>query len=227
MAKKVRFIPARAGNTLSGRSTTASPYGSSPRVRGTLGFTLPAVNLLRFIPARAGNTVMATSCNLALAVHPRACGEHVTSCPRLSLSSGSSPRVRGTLTVSASCSAFSRFIPARAGNTSRIKAISKTSSGSSPRVRGTLEKASPKTIIRRFIPARAGNTSVGGGVRHVAAVHPRACGEHLLIPDPCISISGSSPRVRGTHTTWTVSYALNSVHPRACGEHLSTPCPSA
>ena len=92
-----RFIPAPAGNTSApGRrgsppsvhpracgEHTCSVFqashadGSSPRLRGT---QRAAVNLLqrdRFIPAPAGNTPPALSRRSRLAVHPRACGEHI------------------------------------------------------------------------------------------------------------------------------------------------------
>ena len=73
------------------------------------------------------------------------------------------------------------------------------------------------------------------------AVHPRACGEHLLVCNPCVYVGGSSPRLRGTPrqqrrelgidrfipapagNTAGVSHrnADRTVHPRACGEHLT------
>ena len=49
--------------------------GSSPRVRGTHGLSLPLRGMERFIPARAGNSIT-DSLQLPIAtVHPRACGE--------------------------------------------------------------------------------------------------------------------------------------------------------
>ena len=72
-----RFIPARAGNSPSWRrkwlgrpvhpracgeqvdfaDDTDLAYGSSPRVRGTVGFGNRCIRCDRFIPARAGNSV--------------------------------------------------------------------------------------------------------------------------------------------------------------------------
>ncbi|EFH10693.1 hypothetical protein HMPREF0731_3078 [Pseudoroseomonas cervicalis ATCC 49957] len=72
------------------------------------------------------------------------------------------------------------------------------------------------------------------------AVHPRACGEHLVVLDNEPLCRGSSPRLRGTrsaHSTRrtgrrfipapagnTISRrgwpASGPVHPRACGEHM-------
>ena len=53
--------------------------------------------------------------------------------------------------------------------------------------------------LDRFIPACAGNaTHAGAAMRPTTAVHPRVCGERMRRPGIARSISGSSPRVRGT-----------------------------
>ena len=93
------------------------------------------------------------------AVHPRVCGER-TVCGVMALSpSGSSPRVRGTLSASHAAAARRRFIPACAGNAGPLTIepslfavhprvcgergmrsfATKEGTGSSPRVRGTRE----------------------------------------------------------------------------------------
>ena len=214
-----RFIPARAGNTrhpapqlpppsvhprACGEHLTAHqhafiPHGSSPRVRGT-----PRC------PASAAPPPP---------VHPRACGEH----PRLDGGRvgvhGSSPRVRGTPAAERTRRGDHRFIPARAGNTSRrpgrrparpvhpracgehqpAAELECRHVGSSPRVRGT-PPAGP--------PGAPGTP-----------VHPRACGEHESNHRLATTPPGSSPRVRGTRPRTPPSSAPTSVHPRACGEH--------
>ena len=52
--------------------------------------------------------------------------------------------------------------------------------GSSPRMWGTLIQAAIWKIARRFIPTHVGNT--GGRVARIkaSAVHPHACGEHII-----------------------------------------------
>ena len=94
---RVRFIPARAGNTTSiermmshcsvhprtcgeyGGHVLSSRHrrGSSPHVRGIRKAIEEATFSARFIPARAGNTTqMSTNC-ADCAVHPRTCGEYL------------------------------------------------------------------------------------------------------------------------------------------------------
>ena len=170
--------------------------GSSPRVRGTLTSSVT----LRCRP-----------------VHPRVCGERTTPAHRKPTSrfipacagnasrptpsaraSGSSPRVRGTL--------------------SRRDVRRPMRAGSSPRVRGTRDARRRAVTLRRFIPACAGNADRmprhACDVRFIPAcagnampcradwrqsVHPRVCGERV-IADRARGRPrrGSSPRVRGT-----------------------------
>ena len=126
-------------------------------------------------------------------------------------------------------------------------------------MRGTLRNAAIRSRLDRFIPAHAGNSGSVGPTTSCLPVHPRACGElgrrcHRKIcllgvhpracgelprsVDPESLFCGSSPRMRGTHATRTLSmdgsrfipaHAGNSgpsksrtpdnaVHPRACGE---------
>ncbi len=139
IARLVRFIPARAGNTarrarrcvpaavhprargehVSATAAMILDGGSSPRERGTRGHALLGALLGRFIPARAGNTVLNASGWPSGSVHPRASGEHQS---RLSIrcgAVGSSPRERGTRHRWSGSGQAERFIPARAGNTRR------------------------------------------------------------------------------------------------------------
>ncbi len=156
-----------------------------------------------------------------------------------------------------------RFIPARAGNTSDKKwwrwcrpvhpracgehptygSMAPWRSGSSPRVRGTRPVVGELSHLHRFIPARAGNTPAEATPAAPKAVHPRACGEHLICPGFFPPGGGSSPRVRGTphpglhegcelrfiparagNTPRAPAFSRRPpVHPRACGEHDVSP----
>ncbi len=192
--------------------------GSSPRVRGTLPRTAASPSANRFIPAGAGNTVAAQHTHWQDAVHPRGCGEHSCSTASMADSSGSSPRVRGTLRGAFSTRRPARFIPAGAGNTHPHRSEWPTGAvhprgcgehpyinlglqvahGSSPRVRGTRGRAARSWLRLRFIPAGAGNTGVRSCGVALVAVHPRGCGEHAKLPRVKCDHCGSSPRVRGT-----------------------------
>ena len=129
------FIPARAGEPRGTRRRSRSrrvhpracggavmwmkgrgPWrGSSPRVRGS--HPLPQVGraLLGFIPARAGEPPAEPASAASPRVHPRACGGACTCPTMLSLSSGSSPRVRGSRRQGERARAVGGVIPARAG----------------------------------------------------------------------------------------------------------------
>jgi len=131
-----RFIPARAGNgpvrNVSFHATAVhpracgerkssvdvhvSPGGSSPRVRGTGVDRAGRRDRIRFIPARAGNGSAVASASMANSVHPRACGERLSSPKLQKVLRGSSPRVRGTAVQGIVRGRARRFIPARAGN---------------------------------------------------------------------------------------------------------------
>ena len=233
-----RFIPAPAGNTAAiSRSKRVRPvhpracgehcpgppasmlgFGSSPRLRGTLGRILVFALGRRFIPAPAGNTPTRSMSASMAAVHPRACGEHELRRWGGAPYGGSSPRLRGTLRRRKRREVARRFIPAPAGNTAagvvtistaavhpracgehpRSFRSTMASSGSSPRLRGTPALVTMFGLDHRFIPAPAGNTSSVLFASTPAAVHPRACGEHRQGRGRIDPKAGSSPRLRGT-----------------------------
>ena len=154
-----------------------------------------------------------------------------------------------------------RFIPACAGNAcaelgmSRIRAVhprvcgergsplmaTLPKDGSSPRVRGTPGQAAEAGRQGRFIPACAGNARHKRSHCDIHAVHPRVCGERRSRAMPARPPRGSSPRVRGTHSSrpfrWSswrfipacagnaatcrARPAAWPVHPRVCGERVS------
>ena len=111
-----RFIPALAGNSFSRHHArpciTVHPRacgelrkkvlgcwlqtGSSPRLRGTLLVGFCSLLDTRFIPALAGNSLLLIGYHCFPPVHPRACGELPTFLVTPSLTTGSSPRLRGT-----------------------------------------------------------------------------------------------------------------------------------
>ena len=152
-----RFIPAGAGNMPApatratmptvhprgcGEHSTPSsapgpPGGSSPRVRGTFGQGRHLGIAQRFIPAGAGNIACRCTAFLDCTVHPRGCGEHISSwCPDLS-AAGSSPRVRGTCNQHERDAAMVAVHPRGCGEHFQDSDQYVCPAGSSPRVRGT------------------------------------------------------------------------------------------
>mgnify|MGYP001641353420 CR=1 FL=1 len=196
---EMRFIPACAGNTASGRfphiSSAVHPrmrgehhfghrvhtdrYGSSPHARGT---RRPQSCLLRggrFIPACAGNTLHPVLLLLILSVHPRMRGEHRNTSPTHAAASGSSPHARGT-------------------------------PGGNWHFRGA----------HRFIPACAGNTCCRYRTATSAAVHPRMRGEHLIFVAESDDFGGSSPHARGTPFSLPFSLPFSRFIPACAGNTL-------
>ncbi len=152
-----------------------------------------------------------------------------------------------------------RFIPTHVGNTVHAELYvsvcpvhphacgehssgllsTEVSNGSSPRMWGTLAGALGQQIVRRFIPTHVGNTIKLRTGKFSHSVHPHACGEHSESISLPWSISGSSPRMWGTHLknssrkrkirfipthvgntgTRPLPRPSRTVHPHACGEH--------
>ena len=234
----VRFIPAPAGNSdraprRPARGTVhpracgelialfasfVGVSGSSPRLRGTPMAVATRKGGRRFIPASAGNSSAGQSPPRKPTVHPRVCGELITTEIGLSGEDGSSPRLRGTRGAADLRPALRRFIPASAGNSGARRASGAARpvhprvcgelfclarpddlcNGSSPRLRGTHDGVGHRLVSRRFIPASAGNSRPGGARIRWETVHPRVCGELGRQGFGPASILGSSPRLRGT-----------------------------
>ena len=96
IADGIRFIPACAGNAISGSSSAFSCFGSSPHARGTPSRGQLGPRCLRFIPACAGNACPAPLARCRCTVHPRMRGERGCGVPDID--------------------GVTRFIPACAGN---------------------------------------------------------------------------------------------------------------
>ena len=194
-----RFIPACAGNSPAPAPSVPlcavhprvcgeqrQPFicrwgsaGSSPRVRGTVHDGRVDEQQQRFIPACAGNRLVNAGARGWQSVHPRVCGEQLPSPTTVRPSTGSSPRVRGTVQPVGAGSGRLRFIPACAGNRPaltmwrrlapvhprvcgeqrRSTARATGPCGSSPRVRGTDLHSGGDPLDDRFIPACAGNST--------------------------------------------------------------------
>ena len=112
-------------------------------------------------------------------------------------------------------------------------------------MRGTPRARAPPLRERRFIPAYAGNAMEVLRRYLMKTVHPRVCGERVVVVAHLGNLLGSSPRMRGTprppsdprgSVRFIPAYAGNatapmtgkpakSVHPRVCGERRVRPFP--
>ena len=112
--------------------------------------------------------------------------------------------------------------------------------GSSPRMRGTLYSPCPMARCTGIIPAYAGNTAICLFSPVSRWDHPRVCGEHHWRKYFYSPYTGSSPRMRGTPASRSLSPRPNGIipayagntsaprgaverigdHPRVCGEHV-------
>ena len=66
-------------------------------------------------------------------------------------------------------------------------------------MRGTHGGEQLALVVFGIIPAYAGNTHVRHWRCRWQGDHPRVCGEHSTSSRPPDVVSGSSPRMRGTH----------------------------
>ena len=236
--------PRVCGELVESDARLVDASGSSPRVRGTLPWTMRG--------------------QMAPQVHPRVCGElpafsttdivclrFIPACAGNSRSSrrvrrrrnGSSPRVRGTRTLPHTTPISVRFIPACAGNspgpcphrvrrtvhprvcgelTLRASGF-RNAVGSSPRVRGTRDLAGGRRELERFIPACAGNSRAAAARGGCRAVHPRVCGELRQSDSDFDGRDGSSPRVRGTRVSAIDAVAKFRFIPACAGNSPRSP----
>jgi len=153
-----------------------------------------------------------------ISVHPHVCGEHYKSTSFSAISSGSSPRVWGTLSFQMPINYLRRFIPTCVGNMGPCvflrpgcavhphvcgehqtpREITFQRHGSSPRVWGTSTPYTQISASYRFIPTCVGNILVAFCWVTSLAVHPHVCGEHWEWTQDKYTAIGSSPRVWGT-----------------------------
>ena len=91
--------------------------GSSPRMRGTPPTVIFLPLALGLIPTYAGNTILRRGVRLMVGAHPHVCGEHASRYVSLLHLMGSSPRMRGTLSLLFKPINGNGLIPTYAGNT--------------------------------------------------------------------------------------------------------------
>ncbi len=153
----------------------------------------------RIIPACAGDTESSLIAQLSVTDHPRVCGAQYTEVPAAEVAGGSSPRVRGDRGCPSAGASLDLDHPRVRGGHVSCRCISCRIPGSSPRVRGKLWLPQQNHQRRRIISACAGDTSCRYRQHRWPTDHPRGCGGHGPLPALAVQVSGSSPRVRGTH----------------------------
>ena len=151
------------------------------------------------IPADAGSTIWGTADQMRREDHPRGCGEHAEAVAVALGKRGSSPRMRGALTVTAGGQTRKGIIPADAGSTATaskpdfqirdhprgcgehnsVQMMDRMYEGSSPRMRGARSCLIQSYKIARIIPADAGSTCSLTIPTAYVEDHPRGCGEHI------------------------------------------------
>ena len=170
------------------------------------------------------------------------CGEHFDPIDGIDLPLGSSPHVRGAQHEALHDRDGEGIIPACAGSTKRSPGMTSTgrdhprmcgehkasstffqmARGSSPHVRGALHGGHGLGNGRGIIPACAGSTGRSCHRHRSGRDHPRMCGEHLLICDESLEVSGSSPHVRGAPSRRRPSHPLFGIIPACAGS--TPPC---
>ena len=170
------------------------------------------------IPAHAGLTRALAARTTTTRDHPRACGAHSCNTLYFIVSSGSSPRMRGSLRHNDEHARQSGIIPAHAGLTGPHTLAStlgrdhpracgahpmefsnlQVGEGSSPRMRGSHERHRLMPHDAGIIPAHAGLTRPRDQPGRPPRDHPRACGAHRWKATRADCSPGSSPRMRGS-----------------------------
>ena len=176
LLSRVRIIPAYAGSTESGRSMwpeekdhprvcgehtlekdgTVPLSQSSPRMRGAHDPAGRPGQGMGIIPAYAGSTSYPIGTEPHTGDHPRVCGEHGYGLANSGVKTGSSPRMRGALTIKYSLTGPDGIIPAYAGSTSLQSGLSRFS-GDHPRVCGEhFRRSLPAFVFRGSSPRMRG-----------------------------------------------------------------------
>ena len=91
-------------------------------------------------------------------------------------------------------------------------------------MRGTRPLIRSLLLRLGIIPADAGNTEPIGTNQNGARDHPRGCGEHCKETAIQYMPTGSSPRMRGTHTDGPSGSGRHGIIPADAGNTLKNPC---
>ena len=113
-------------------------------------------------------------------------------------------------------------------------------------MRGSQSRGAHRFLHQRIIPAHAGLTQRSKTAHGLTRDHPRACGAHQIFGEGRTTVSGSSPRMRGSPKSCCKPYSGSGIipahagltrtkfnmvnerrdHPRACGAHSAVMAPA-
>ena len=216
-----RIIPAHAGSSKS-RQVTSRQAWDHPRACGEqLVRRLPDVNLQGSSPRMRGAGPTRSLTSDSRRDHPRACGEQWLIWFCMSAILGSSPRMRGAARRGGRAQQERRIIPAHAGSSWPLSDAPAETPGSSPRMWGAGHVKRPQGNRFRIIPAHAGSRSSGTGPTSGRRDHPRACGEQVVLASGTMSVSGSSPRMRGAERSLNLNEPRVGIIPAHAGSSES------
>ena len=219
-----RFIPAYAGNSCPGLINPASP-SVHPRVCGEqVTAQRVAVPRSGSSPRMRGTGRLAPQESSGDRFHPRVCGEQPQERRASEQRVGFIPAYAGNRASRKSCRQSTPVHPRVCGEQADSCHPTVLDIGSSPRMRGTGGHRARGVRARRFIPAYAGNRDWPSLKKDLQSVHPRVCGEQILLFAELVDIVGSSPRMRGTVNKTVLRLQYPAVHPRVCGEQIDG-CP--
>ena len=77
--------------------------------------------------------------------------------------------------------------------------------------------------IARFIPACAGNRIEADCLVAESPVHPRVCGEQIILQDEMVRSIRFIPACAGNSSRQHLRVVQMTVHPRVCGEQIYPP----
>ena len=172
--------------------------------------------------------------------HPREYGENSRQRLCLNAFRGSSPRIRGELSIELTENLFEGIIPANTGRMTSVishlwmgwdhpreygenyaaNPIRVDYSGSSPRIRGEYGPAARKLITLGIIPANTGRIRILQRLTPFGWDHPREYGENPHLHFEVYPWVGSSPRIRGESAISSFAAQMKGIIPANTGRMI-------
>ena len=210
-------------------------------MRGSLRRPPPLPLRRGSIPAHAGEPYDRNWTGITSRVYPRACGGARGLSRGLNLNNGLSPRMRGSPDVRGLLNLPPGSIPAHAGEPppvppgrfgSRVypracggakplTILTGIEAGLSPRMRGSLETSVGFFALLGSIPAHAGEPAPRPCSTSPSRVYPRACGGAQTLTMDGSTLTGLSPRMRGSRPQSLADLPRHGSIPAHAGEPIN------